>query len=216
MPAIPVELTELLSAPNAMVRSHAWDQLITRHSRLVLHVARSLGGGHDRVMDRYAYILEHLQEDDCRRLRAFRADGPAQFSTWLAVVARRLCYDQHRESFGRQRGEPDLDDRHRHALGDLSRLEGEASLAALPAAVNLESEFESAERSSALAAAVERLEPADRLILHLRFTDELSALEISRIIGAPTPFHVYRRINRILAMLREWIDRPSEPRAVDG
>ena len=216
MPALPAELTDLLSAPDATARNHAWEQLITRHSRLVLHVARSLGGGHDRVMDRYAYILEHLQEDDCRRLRAFRADGPAQFSTWLAVVARRLCYDQHRESFGRQRGDPDVEDHQRRALGDLSRLDGEQSLAALPAAVNLESELESAEQWSALAAAVENLEPPDRLILQLRFTDELSALEISRLVGAPTPFHVYRRINRILAVLRARLDGGTDGARADG
>jgi RNA polymerase sigma factor (sigma-70 family) len=167
-------------------------------------------------MDRYAYILERLQEDDCRRLRAFRADGPARFSTWLAVVARRLCYDHHRELFGRQRGEPDVEDRQRRALGDLSRLDGEQTLAALPAAVNLESEFESAEQLSALAAVVERLEPPDRLILQLRFTDELSALEISRIIGAPTPFHVYRRINRILAALRGQLDGRVDSSGVDA
>lgn len=206
MPALPAELSELLSAPDAAARSQAWEQLITQHSRLVLHVARSLGGGHDRVMDRYAYILEHLQEDDCRRLRAFRPDGPARFSTWLAVVARRLCYDHHRELFGRQRGEPDVEDRQRRALGDLTRLDGEQTLAALPAAVNLESELESAEQLAALAAAVEGLEPPDRLLLQLRFSDELSALEISRIVGAPTPFHVYRRINRILAVLRARLD----------
>jgi len=216
VPALPVELTELLSATDGAARDHAWEQLITRHSRLVLHVARSLGGTHDTVMDRYAYILEHLREDDCRRLRAFRAEGTARFSTWLAVVARRLCYDHHREAFGRQRGEPDIEDHQRRALGDFGRLEGEQSLAALPAAVNLEMEFETAEQLAALAAAVERLDAPDRLILRLRFTDDLSALEISRITGAPTPFHVYRRINRIVATLRAWLDERNDRVPADG
>jgi DNA-directed RNA polymerase specialized sigma24 family protein len=46
-------------------------------------------------MDGYAYVLEALRSDDYRRLRAYAADGRSKFSTWLVVVARRLCLDLH-------------------------------------------------------------------------------------------------------------------------
>jgi hypothetical protein len=50
---------------------------------------------------RYAYILEKLQDEDFRRLRGYVADGRAEFSTWLAVVTRRLCEDFRRQRYGR-------------------------------------------------------------------------------------------------------------------
>jgi DNA-directed RNA polymerase specialized sigma subunit len=42
----------------------------------------------------------------------------------------------------------------------------------------------------------------DRLLLKLRFDDGLSAPEIARLLGFPTPFHVYRRLNALYARLR--------------
>ena len=46
------------------------------------------------------------------------------------------------------------------------------------------------------------LEPSDKLLLTLRFEDQRSAAEIARVVGLPTPFHVYRRLNRLLDGLR--------------
>jgi DNA-directed RNA polymerase specialized sigma subunit len=58
-----------------------------------------------------------------------------------------------------------------------------------------------AEWRDALAAAVESLEPRDRLLLTLRFDKELPAHEIAEVMGFPTQFHVYRRLRAVLAML---------------
>ena len=44
-------------------------------------------------MDHYAFMLDRLQEDGFHRLRAFAGDGRGQFTTWLVVVARRLCVE---------------------------------------------------------------------------------------------------------------------------
>jgi len=44
----------------------------------------------DGAMDAYAYVLERLRERDCARLRTYADGGPARFTTWLVVVARRL------------------------------------------------------------------------------------------------------------------------------
>ena len=43
---------------------------------------------------------------------------------------------------------------------------------------------------------------ADRLLIKLRFDDDLSAREIAGLVGLPTPFHVYRRLNALLGQLR--------------
>ncbi len=64
----------------------------------------------------------------------------------------------------------------------------------------------------ALAVETAGLAPADRLLLTLRFDDELSAREIAEVLGLPTPFHVYRRINALLNLLR----RNLRKRGVEG
>lgn len=156
-------------------------------------------------MDCYAYLLERLRQDDFRRLRAFRADGAARFTTWLVVVVRRLCFDHYRAVYGRQRDESDLDHQHRRALTAFTPIERDEVLANVAGSVNLEREFSVTTRRGALAAAVARLDAPDRLLLRLRFDDGLPAREIARIVSLATPFHVYRQVNRILVTLRNWL-----------
>ena len=70
--------------------------------------------------DGYAYLLDRLQADDFARLRAYAADGRARFSTWLVVVAQRLCIDFHRSRYGRIREAQDPGERAaRRQLHDL-------------------------------------------------------------------------------------------------
>ena len=64
------------------------------------------GPGYDDALDPYAYMLDALRRDGCRRLRGFCANGRGRFSTWLVVVARRLCLDHHRLPVGRRRAGP--------------------------------------------------------------------------------------------------------------
>ena len=81
--APPAELTALLEAPDDQARDVAWTRLVDRCSRLILHTIHGRADGYDPTMDRYAFILQRLREDDFRRLRSFAADGRGQFSTWL-------------------------------------------------------------------------------------------------------------------------------------
>ena len=46
------------------------------------------------------------------------------------------------------------------------------------------------------------LTPRERLLLALRFEDELSASRIASVLELPTPFHVYRYLNAVLSRLR--------------
>src|SRR5262249_41817793 len=98
---LPAELSQLLAAAEPQGAEGAWGEFVHAHSRLLLHVARSMAKDHDDAMDRFAYLLEQLRRDDCRRLRGFVADGRSKFTTWLVVVARRLCLDYDRRRYGR-------------------------------------------------------------------------------------------------------------------
>ena len=66
-----------------------------------------------------------------------------------------------------------------------------------------DSEIRSDELHRALTAALDRLEPRDRLLLRLRFELDLPARRVAQLLGLPTPFHVYRRCNRLCGSLRD-------------
>lgn len=102
---VPPELAALLDVPEGPSRDEAWGAFVLRHSRLLLHVARSFGGDHDAVMDRYTFFLQRLQSEDCRRLRTWARDRRSKLTTWLVIVTQRLSLDEHRRRYGRPRGE---------------------------------------------------------------------------------------------------------------
>ncbi|MGZ3566895.1 MAG: RNA polymerase sigma factor [Gemmatimonadaceae bacterium] len=214
--AAPVALDHLLAASDSIVREAAWDELIAKHTRLLLAVARSFGGGRDDAMERYSYILEKLFESDFRRLRTFDAESGASFSTWLTVTTRRLCLDHHRNLYGRQRPT------RKEKLDPLRALRRRI-MDSVSSGVDADSLSDSAivpgdtkavidERDAALRGELIRLAPRDRLLLALRFEDDLSASQISRILGLPTPFNVYRRLNVVLGRLRAAL----EARGIDS
>jgi RNA polymerase sigma factor (sigma-70 family) len=159
-------------------------------------------------MDRYAFILEKLKENDCGRLRRYVADGRAEFHTWLAVVTRRLCEDYRRQRYGRpqsQTAEGEARAREqfkiRHLLADLPGTDHDWSR--LPSSgADPEGRLQETELYDALAEAVNGLEPQDLLLIRLRFEYDLTAKQIARLMGFPTPFHVYRRLRSRLGVLR--------------
>jgi RNA polymerase sigma factor (sigma-70 family) len=206
--ALPVVLGRLLDSSDPAAREAGWEEFITTHTRLLLHVARSLGGDQDVVMDRYTYLLEQLRRDDFRRLRAYAASDRSEFSTWLVVVAQRIYLDHHRQRYGRFRpreGEEAAQDEERAArrrLVDL--LSAEIDLGSIADQVGLDAEgaLRSTELQQHLLSALQRLAPADRLLIKLRFEDDLPIPEIARTLAFPTRFHAYRRLTQALAELR--------------
>lgn len=215
--AHPPELVGLLNATDRAAREAAWDLFVKEYSRLLLHVARSIGRDYDGAMDGYTYLLEQLSIDDYRRLRAYAVDGRSKFTTWLVVVARRLCLDRARQRYGRTRsGDDEARDRRasRRRLEDL--LTESVELTSLPDTTtpHPDAALLAADQSQRVAAALCRLEPRDQLLLKLRFEDDLSAREIAGVLGLATPFHVYRRLNALLTSLREALTqrRPQAPR----
>jgi RNA polymerase sigma factor (sigma-70 family) len=162
-------------------------------------------------MDRYAYILEKLVESDFRRLRAFDPAAGASFSTWLTVTTRRLCLDHHRSLYGRRRSltvreHPDPLHSLRRRLNEPLSSEIEPDTLLDSNAVAGDARAVREERDLALRSALMELAPRDRLLLTLRFEDDLSASRISRILGLPTPFSVYRRLQVVLRQLREALE----------
>lgn len=203
---VPAELSRLLAATEPGRAEEAWAEFVSAYSRLLLHVSRSMAGNQDDVMDRYAYLLEQLRRDDCRRLRGFAADGRSKFTSWLIVVARRLCLDYLRRRYGRP--DPARDVQWQAARAERRHLRdlvgAELDIGGLPDAGNqaADDELIARERREALARALTGLEPGDRLLLRLRFGDGRAASEIARVMGFPTQFHVYRRLEKVLGLLR--------------
>jgi RNA polymerase sigma factor (sigma-70 family) len=204
---LPAELEVFANTTDAIARDAAWESLVRRHTRLLLSVARSLGGNHDDAMERYSYILEKLRDEDFRRLRSYRVGAGATFTTWLAVAARNLCLDLHRHRFGRRHNEHgDAQNETlravRRALDDLT--EGDTPPDAIEDASSPTPDFIAihSERDLCLKRALSLLASRDRLLVALRFEDGMPAQRIARILGYPSPFHVYRRLNTVLATLR--------------
>lgn len=203
---VPPEVSALLAASTDPARESAWTGFVQIFTPPILRVARSLGGDSDLVMDRYTFVLERLRGDDCRRLRAYARPGAGEFTLWLIVVVRRLCLDHHRQRYGRARGTPDGERASRRAqryrLVDLLADRTEPELLAAPDAGAPDQVFAREERTRALTAALKRLDPEDRLLLRMRFGEELTAREIAKLLRLPTVFHVYRRLDRVLKELR--------------
>jgi RNA polymerase sigma factor (sigma-70 family) len=200
--APPPELVGLLNATDPAAREAAWAVFVSAHSRLLLHVARSIGRDYDAAMDAYAYLLEQLRAGDYHRLHAYAADGRSKFTTWLVVVARRLCLDHHRHRYGRLRSDGPVEQQAhaaRRRLQDL--IAAELDLTPEPTG-DAQQSLEAGERRATLEAVLNALTPRDRLVLKLRYEDDLSAREIAGLLGLPTPFHVYRRLNALLVELR--------------
>jgi RNA polymerase sigma factor (sigma-70 family) len=205
---VPAALGRLLAENDPSRREEAWAEFVASQSKLILYVARRLGGDHDAAMDRYAAVLDGLRQDDFRRLRTYVADGRSEFSTWLVVVAQRICLDERRHRYGRSRrpaGDPTEHDEEwaaRRRLVDLLTAEVDLSSIGDTGARNADDTVRLADLYHALQAALGLLEPQDRLLIKLRFEDELPMPEIAQTLRFPTRFHAYRRLTQVLGELR--------------
>lgn len=211
MADLPRSLTRLLSARTGDGTDDVdveWRAFVAEHTRLLLHVARSLSATHDDAMDAYTFVLEQLRENECRRLREYAVDPRCKLTTWLVVVARRLCLDLYRQRYGRRRGTDSNQQRAvRRRLQDLVAEQIDSYQLAAVSVVGAELAIRQTELAEALEQAVTSLAPQDQLLLQLRFTDDLTAQEIARLLDFASPFHVYRRVNSILAELRHVLAR---------
>ncbi len=213
--SLPSELSRLLHATDDAQREAAWDAFVSLRTRLLVHTARSISRDHDTAMDAYAFVLESLRQDDLRRLRAYTPMPGTKFTTWLVMVARRLCVDHVRQRYGQPRGEGAASEQLRLVrtrLADLLGDQVDPDRLSQPENTSPDTELQTRELEQALLTAVAGLAPPDRLLLSLRFDDGHSAREIARIMRFPTPFHVYRRLTAVLAALKDALRR----RGIEG
>ena len=198
----PPELTRLLNASAAPDLDARWADFVQVHSRLLLHTARSMASDGDDAMDAYAFVLEQLRRDGCHRLRGFTDDGRARFTTWLVVVARRLCLDFRRSRYGRRTTEGSPEERGtRRRLQDLVSASIDTDSIPDSQQASPDGALLREEASTLLGGILEGLPARDRLLLRLRFDDGESAPTIARLLGYPTAFHVYRHLNALLERL---------------
>ena len=206
--ALPRSLTSLLAARSAPDADIAWRAFVAEHSRIVLHVCRSLWRSHDDAMDAYAQVLDHLRADDHRRLHEFARDPRCRVTTWLVVVARRICLDLYRRRYGRPSGDEAVESRRtRRRLQDLVADELDLHEPTTADADGADAPLRHVELHDALQRALADLAPRDLLMLKLRFVDDLAAQEIARLLAFPSPFHVYRRLSALFAELRSALHR---------
>jgi len=210
--SLPRALSNLLTAPDPAARDAAWAEFQGEFSRLMIRTARRACPDADEAMDCHTYALDRLREDDFRRLRAFAADGRGKFTTWLVVVVRRLCVDHRRARYGRPQATAETNGRSvahqaRRRLVELVAQESDPDRLDDGRTPNPEEMVVMAERHALLADALARLDPADQLLLTLRFQDDIPAEKIASMVGAPSRFHVHRRLKRLLADLRTNLER---------
>ena len=206
--ALPPPVARLLTAGSGPEADEAWTVFLAAYSAVLLRIASAFAPGYDGALDRYAYMLDELRRNDCRRLRTYAADGRGRFSTWLTVVARRLCLDHFRHQFGRVRGPERVRGRtsfSRTARRRLSELSSPVEDLALLPDLTLRDPGEVVDehdRQAALRHAVNELSPSDQLLLRLRFEEDLTAREIAPLLGLASQFQVYRRIETVCGMVR--------------
>jgi RNA polymerase sigma factor (sigma-70 family) len=161
---------------------------------------------YDDGMDAYAYVLDKLRADDFHKLRTFRPDSRARFSTWLVLVARRICVDWRRERYGRPTGgaapSGDSPREVRRRLIDLTTAALDLDAVIDTSAVDAEHQLRRDELYALVHEAIGELDPRDQLLLTLRFVDGLSARDIDAIQSWGGPTLVYRRIDQLKTMLR--------------
>ena len=177
---LPPPVARLLTAGSGPDADEAWAAFLAAYSPLLLRIAAAFAPGYDSALDRYAYMLDELRRNDCRRLRAYAADGRGRFSTWLTVVARRLCLDHFRHQFGRARCPERVRSRTSSSRAVRRRLLDLSSpvedLALLPDLTLRDpgEVVDEHDRRAALRRALNELRPSDQLLLRLRFEEDLT------------------------------------------
>lgn len=256
-------VTDLIRRLSCTVADSAWKEFLARYSPLLLHVIRGHEHDEEQANELFAYVCGGLSDEQFRRLRSFRPDGPASFRTWLAAVVANLCVDWRRRQSGRLRpigavsGLPELDrqvyqclfargmsrrqclealaprfpDLTETAVAEISarifglltpqqrwqlstRSEWLRWSARGPTAEDDEPEPEEAspepgpddlvaeiQQRQRLQDALARLAPEQRLLLRLRYEQELTLAEVARLTRQPDVFRANRKIQAALDAL---------------
>jgi RNA polymerase sigma-70 factor (ECF subfamily) len=153
----------------------AFEELVRRHEAMAVRIAAVVCGSSNAE--------DAAQEAFVRAYRSLhRFDPERPFRPWLARIVANVAKNQARSA-----------DRHRRLVLDAPRpgpapdLAGDAAIAA--------------DRRSALAAALDRLPEGDRLVLALRWFEDMSEREMAGTLGV-RPGTVKSRLSRAMQHLR--------------
>ncbi|MEE8362247.1 MAG: sigma-70 family RNA polymerase sigma factor [Gemmatimonadales bacterium] len=219
--SIPIPLLALLQARDEVAQNGAWSGFLDEYSDILLKTARRASFDHDGALDNYSYMLEQLRHDDFRRLRVYQGDSRGKFTTWLVVVSRRLCVDHHRHTHGRLQTAAEsparsLEQAARRHLADLIADEIDLDQVVDGKSPSPDALVLAEERRRALRDAVGSLDVAEKLLLTLRFKDEIAVEHIAPMVGlrnrfpgGPTPRG--RRMGRRSPMTTEAVSSCSIP-----
>jgi RNA polymerase sigma factor (sigma-70 family) len=97
------QIRSLLQGLGSQRPQEAWERFLKEYSSTIFQIIRFSERNPDHISDCFVFVCEQLSRNRFRRLRQFRLDGPATFSTWLHAVVRRLYLDWRRKEFGRYR-----------------------------------------------------------------------------------------------------------------
>jgi len=167
--------------------AEAFEQLLDRHQRYAFNLAY-------RVLGDYAEAEDVTQEAFVRAWRGlpgFR--GQARFTTWLYRIVHNLCLNRL----------PGLQQ-------ELLQTEPLDEVLVSPAPSLLDT-FEAREQAAFLHAELERLPDKYRLVLTLRYLQNLSYDEIAAALGVPmgtVKTHICRARRLLTERLRQW-EKPS-------
>jgi len=267
-------VSELLVRLSSGRPDAAWREFLARYSSLMMHIVRRHEDDYDHATECFIHVCSALSDDNFRKLRAFRVDGPARFETWLKAVVSNLCVDWRRKEQGRSRPLasiarlPELEQqvyrciylrgmsRSQCHLLLVSRFPGlteqrvaeinarlftmltpqqrwQLSIrtpASRPLLYSVPSDDEDAawqmaepgpgpddlagelQEQQRLQEALAQLPPEQRLLLRLRYEQDLTLSEVARLTRQPDPFRANRRINAALqALARLLAARCSRP-----
>lgn len=254
------QILEQLSSRHA---DQAWSDFMEEYSATIYQVICHFEPDSEKASDCFQFVCEQLIVSRFKRLRKFKIDGSAKFSTWLRAVVRNLCIDWHRKETGRPRpfksisklsafdqqvfqllyergvstdeglrllmaAYPNvteeslaqsrrrieegltkqqrwlLNTRAARSRGGSVAVDLEEIHASVPdPRANPEAEAAIKERYRHLMKKLKRLSDQDRLIVHLRFEQDLTLDQIAKLLQLGNAQRVDRQIKQILWQLRE-------------
>ena len=270
------QIARILKQLGSREAQAAWAEFLEAYSPVILQIVQLFEREPDHMGDCFLFVSEHLSQNQFRRLRRFKPDGPARFVTWLRVVVRNLCLDWHRKEFGRQRifnciaRLTALDQEVYSKVYEQGLSQEEAAFTLVPKYLRLKVddvaesveriqraltarqlwllstrrpkveslESESADNQGSLErqvpdprpdpemlsvtredqAVLERalsgLSTAERLLVELRFEQDLTLREVAELLGLKDAQTADRRIREVLERLRKELSGKTDPASV--
>jgi RNA polymerase sigma-70 factor (ECF subfamily) len=163
----------------------AVEALVLRYQPLLYRFGLRMCGNVEDAGD----VVQESLMSMARSLRDFRGD--ASVSSWLYTIARRFCINKRRRSKFAPAREESLD-----------APETDAALRLADPAPNPEQTAFNAELATALARAIDALDPPRREVLVLRDVEGLPALEVARVLGISVDA-VKSRLHRARVAIRQ-------------